>query len=116
MAPAIDALPVDPKILDKAMVVMDIVYNPMETALLAAARQRGCRTVDGVAMFVRQGAQQFHLWTDATAPVAAMHQVVVDALTRRQGAEIKPLVRRPPRSCVGDRPAAMALKPIGKAM
>ena len=116
MAPAVDALPLDPAILDAAMVVMDIVYNPMETALLAAARRRGCRTVDGVAMFVRQGAQQFHLWTGVTAPVAAMQRVVVDALTRRQGAEIKPLVRRSSRSCPGDGRSALAVKPIGRAM
>jgi shikimate dehydrogenase len=84
MAPDTEAMPLDPAILDRSMVVMDIVYNPMETALLAAARRRGCRTVDGVAMFVGQGARQFQLWTGSEAPVAVMHRVVVDALAKRQ--------------------------------
>jgi shikimate dehydrogenase len=81
MAPHGEALPVDPESLDPAMVVMDIVYTPMETALLAAARRRGCRTVDGVAMFVAQGARQFELWNGVAAPVAVMRRAVVEALS-----------------------------------
>ncbi len=81
MAPDTAAMPVPAEILHPSMVVMDIVYRPMETALLAAARRRGCRTVDGVAMLVFQGALQFQLWTGVAAPVAAMRQAVIEALS-----------------------------------
>jgi shikimate dehydrogenase len=81
MAPGIGALPVPEAVLDPAMVVMDIVYNPMETALLAAARRRGCTTVDGVQMLVFQGAAQFERWTGVAAPVTAMRLAVIEALS-----------------------------------
>jgi hypothetical protein len=40
----------------------------------------GCRTIDGVAMFVYQGAFQFNLWTGLKAPVEAMRKAVYTAL------------------------------------
>ncbi|TNE65130.1 MAG: shikimate dehydrogenase [Alphaproteobacteria bacterium] len=43
-------------------VVYDIVYKPLETPLLAAARARGLRTVDGLGMLVHQGAAAFKIW------------------------------------------------------
>lgn len=84
MAPRADAMPIDPMVLDPATVVMDIVYNPVETALLAAARRIGCPTVDGVAMFVGQGARQFERWTGVPAPVDAMRAAVVEVLMGRR--------------------------------
>jgi len=55
--------------IDSDTVFFDTVYNPVETPLLKAARERGCRTIDGVQMFVRQAAAQFELWTGHAAPV-----------------------------------------------
>ena len=49
-------------------IFLDTVYNPIETPMLRAARARGCRTIDGVEMFVRQAAAQFELWTDPARP------------------------------------------------
>jgi len=43
-------------------VVSDIVYVPLETALLAAARRRGLRTTDGVGMLLHQAGRGFALW------------------------------------------------------
>lgn len=63
---------VPPETLKQGMVVMDIVYNPVETRLLRDAREKGCRTINGVAMFLNQGAEQFRLWTGMDAPLAAM--------------------------------------------
>ncbi|MCF8078334.1 MAG: shikimate dehydrogenase [Desulfobacterales bacterium] len=80
MSPRIDQLPVDAGMLKKEMVVMDVVYNPMKTRLLKEAEKRGCKTVDGAAMFVYQGARQFTLWTGVPAPVEVMREVVSDAL------------------------------------
>ncbi len=80
MVPRTDRLPVDPGILNPEMVVMDAVYNPMKTRLLEEAEKRGCRTVDGVSMFVNQGAGQFTLWTGMPAPLEVMRKAVAEAL------------------------------------
>ena len=57
--PALD-LPLDD--LPAEATVNDIVYAPLETPLLAAARRRGCRTVDGLGMLLHQGRPGFHAW------------------------------------------------------
>ncbi len=59
----IDALPVD-------ALVVDLTYR--ETDLLAAARQRGLATLDGLPMLVYQGARSLELWTGRAAPVDLM--------------------------------------------
>jgi shikimate dehydrogenase len=43
-------------------IVADIVYRPLETALLRVARARGLVTVDGLGMLIHQGARAFELW------------------------------------------------------
>jgi len=68
----------------KARLVFDLVYNPLETPLLQAARARGATTIQGYEMFVHQGARQFELWTGKPAPEAEMLRVVLFALKRNQ--------------------------------
>lgn len=48
--------------LDERCVVADIVYVPLETALLAEARQRGLRTVGGLGMLLHQAVPGFEKW------------------------------------------------------
>lgn len=67
-------------ILKKGMAVMDIIYNPIETRLLTMARARGCLTINGLGMFIHQGAEQFRLWTGIEPPISAMKQAVKEAL------------------------------------
>lgn len=43
--------------------VFDTVYTPRDTRLLREARAAGCTVIDGVEMFARQAAEQFHFWT-----------------------------------------------------
>jgi shikimate dehydrogenase len=80
MAPDTSAMPISAKVLSPKMVVMDAVYNPIRTKLLIEAERIGCRTVDGVSMFVYQGARQFTLWTGEPAPVSVMRKAVVETL------------------------------------
>ncbi len=82
MAPSEDGLPVSEEALKAGRVVMDIIYNPLRTPLLQAAESRGCETVDGLAMFVYQGAAQFERWTGMQAPVALMRAAVLEALKK----------------------------------
>jgi shikimate dehydrogenase len=48
--------------LSKGAVVNDIVYVPLETPLLAAARRLGHAAVDGLGMLLHQGRPGFHAW------------------------------------------------------
>ncbi|MGD9890932.1 MAG: shikimate dehydrogenase [Dehalococcoidia bacterium] len=63
-----------------AAFVYDIVANPDVTPLLAAARARGCRTLGGLPMLVRQGAASFTLWTGRDAPLDVMFQAARHAM------------------------------------
>ena len=62
------------------LVVMDIVYNPLETRLLTEARQAGCRTIQGVEMFLHQAIGQFELWTERPAPKDVMRATLEKCL------------------------------------
>ena len=58
-----DDVPFDPALLRPGQVVSDLVYHPLETALLRAAASAGCTTVDGLGMLVHQAILQQDLWT-----------------------------------------------------
>ena len=64
----------------QAKIFFDLVYNPMETAALRVARERGLEAISGVEMFVQQGARQFEIWTGKPAPEDEMRRVVLHAL------------------------------------
>jgi len=75
------ALPIAESELNAGL-VFDMVYNPLETPLLALARSRGIPVVSGLEMFVQQGARQFEIWTGKPAPEAEMMRVVEHALRK----------------------------------
>ena len=70
--PAQAALPVPADLLQPGQVLVDLVYNPLETPWLAAARERGIEAHNGLSMLVFQAAQAFGQWTGVAAPVDAM--------------------------------------------
>jgi len=80
MSPAIDAAPVADGVLKNFTWVMDIIYNPLKTALLRKAETAGCCVINGLSMFVHQGAEQIWLWTGRTPPGDFMKTVVEKAL------------------------------------
>jgi shikimate dehydrogenase len=82
MTPYTEAMPIQSEDLNKDMVVMDIVYNPIKTRLLKKAEDIGCITVDGASMFVYQGAAQFEMWTGKKAPVDIMRSTVLNVLEK----------------------------------
>ncbi|RJG43314.1 shikimate dehydrogenase [Mesorhizobium sp. DCY119] len=55
-------IPADPSHLPDHAIVTDIVYVPLETPLLAAARMRGLKTVDGLGMLLHQAVPGFERW------------------------------------------------------
>lgn len=63
--------------------VVDIVYNPLETLLLKAARARGHRTMDGLGMLMHQAAPAFAAWFGVSPEVTAdLRAELVKALPR----------------------------------
>ena len=71
-------------LLHRDLAVMDIVYNPLKTQLLADAEARGLKTISGVEMFVNQALIQFELWTGKKAPREVMRDVVLQHLSPRR--------------------------------
>jgi quinate/shikimate dehydrogenase (NAD+) len=65
-------LPFDLALLRPEMWVAEIVYFPLETELLRAARKRGCRTVDGGGMMVWQAVGAFEHFTSIKPDAARM--------------------------------------------
>jgi 3-dehydroquinate dehydratase/shikimate dehydrogenase len=65
MFPRETEVPLDPARLDPGQAVFDAVYNPEETAFLRGARERGCRTAGGTAMFLAQARRQQEIWARA---------------------------------------------------
>lgn len=75
-----DASPFPPELLRPGMAVYDTTYGAHETALVAAARERGVPAADGRAMLAWQGALAFELWN--AVPAAAAFPLMFPALTR----------------------------------
>ena len=61
-----------PELLHKELVVADLVYNPMETTLLKAAKEVGAKTIGGLGMLVYQGAIALEIWSGKDAPTKVM--------------------------------------------
>lgn len=82
MFPHTDEQPVPSEWLHKGLLVYDLIYNPMETKLLQAARKVGCKVMNGIKMLVYQGAISFRIWTGLEPPIKAMEEAVVAGLKR----------------------------------
>lgn len=67
--------PIDTRCLEPRHAVADIVYFPLETALLSAARATGCTTISGEGMAVFQAVQAFELFTGRPANAGRMRDV-----------------------------------------
>lgn len=65
-------LPLPADLLDPRLWVADVVYRPLNTALVQTARYRGCRVLDGGRMAVFQAADAFRLFTGRTPDVDRM--------------------------------------------
>jgi len=66
----------DPTMLHSDLVVSDIIYIPKKTRLLEMAEEQGCRTINGLAMMLWQGAKAFEIWTGEEMPVDEMNKLL----------------------------------------
>lgn len=69
--------PVPEEALRQGLIVMDIVYKPIETELVRAARRHGAIAVHGGRMLLHQAARQFELYTGMQAPLPAMEAALL---------------------------------------
>ncbi len=81
MWPHTAADPLPPEVaLPADLTVYDLIYRPYETRLLARAAAAGCRTGNGLAMLVAQGAAAYTIWTGLDAPRRLMRTAAEQAL------------------------------------
>jgi shikimate dehydrogenase len=73
------ALDVDVGLLPSHAVVADLVYVPLQTPLLAAARARGLQTADGLGMLLHQAVRGFELWFGKRPEVTSELRALVEA-------------------------------------
>jgi len=72
------SLPCDPVLLHGAQIVVDLIYDPAETAWLTAVRAAGLEAHNGLSMLVHQAAIAFTHWTGVDAPVDVMRDAVTN--------------------------------------
>jgi shikimate dehydrogenase len=73
------ALEIDAGLLPSHAVVADLVYVPLQTPLLAAARARGLKTADGLGMLLHQAVRGFELWFGQRPVVTPELRALVEA-------------------------------------
>jgi shikimate dehydrogenase len=73
------ALEIDVSLLPSHAIVADLVYVPLETPLLAAARARGLKTADGLGMLLHQAVRGFELWFGNRPEVTPELRALVEA-------------------------------------
>jgi shikimate dehydrogenase len=81
MEPNVNQTLVAKELLQKDMVVFDIIYNPLETKLLKEAREIGAKCINGVEMLVQQAAEAFKIWFKIEPPINEMRKAALKSLT-----------------------------------
>ena len=81
MHPNVNESPFQPQWLNDNTLVFDTVYNPENTLLIKQARERGCPTVSGIEMFIRQAALQYQHFTAQPAPLDVMRDTLRHAIS-----------------------------------
>lgn len=80
-------MPVSPRLLQPGQFAADVIYTPLETEFLRAARTKGARVMGGAGMCVHQAAEAFRLFTGCSPDLARMHKTFAAAAARRDGGQ-----------------------------
>lgn len=78
MFPKTEAMPCSEKLLDRVKYVFDVVYNPRETLLCKTAREKGAKTMNGMAMLVLQAVAAHEIWDNASYNDADIRTLISD--------------------------------------
>ena len=85
MFPSLDETPFTENWLREGMLVFDTVYNPEHTLLIKQAKDRGCLTVTGIEMFVRQAAKQFRYFTGQDPDLDEFRKILRKSISAAKG-------------------------------
>ena len=80
MYPKIDISPISKDLLNENLYVFDVIYNPLQTRLLKDAKEIGSKTLNGLDMFINQGALAFEWWTGKKPNVKLMKKKIIEQL------------------------------------
>ena len=81
MYPNVDAdTPIKTEKINENHVVMDIIYNPLETKLLKNAKDNGATTISGTNMLINQGITAFEIFTDRTPSYESFEKALLEQL------------------------------------
>jgi shikimate dehydrogenase len=89
MYPDIHHSPLPHKFLRHHQTVFDMIYNPLETQLLADAKKVGAKTISGIEMFIAQGIQQISLWQGENLHTPALEHLAQNVLAIKSTDETK---------------------------
>jgi len=64
------------------MVVMDLIYNPLETVLLKEAKKVNAKTINGLGMLIYQGAVAFKIWTGVEPNIDVMKNAIISMIKK----------------------------------
>jgi shikimate dehydrogenase len=78
-----EGLPMTPTVVRADQFVADVIYTPLETAFVTAAKQKGARTMGGAGMCVHQAVRAFELFAGRSADVDRMRRTFLAAADRR---------------------------------
>lgn len=85
MSPDTENSPLPKEVIGTFRWVMDCIYNPLKTQLLKDAEEAGSTVINGLGMFVHQGAEQLRIWTGKEPPIEIMREVVLAELEKDHG-------------------------------
>ncbi|MHA1472207.1 MAG: shikimate dehydrogenase [Promethearchaeota archaeon] len=80
MYPDVNKTPISKDLLADHLFVYDVIYNPLNTQLLKDASEIGCKTLNGIEMFINQGALAFEWWTDIKPNTNTMKKTIIEIL------------------------------------
>jgi len=79
-------MPMSPDVVQAHQVVADVIYTPLETEFLMAAKSRGARTMGGAGMCVHQAVRAFELFTGRVPDIARLDRTFREAAAARDEA------------------------------
>lgn len=78
MFPKCDRMPCSEDVVDKVDAVFDVIYNPKETLLAKTAREKGKKSLCGMAMLVLQAVAAHEIWYGASFNKEDITKIIAD--------------------------------------
>jgi len=75
-----DLLPVPLELISNRHLIYDLIYTPLDTALIKKAREKGARAANGLGTLIYQAAAAFEIWTGTSAPIDVMRHALMHGL------------------------------------